>query len=265
MISRIVKIFTNEWLIVAAIVLNSVLLFIMGYDQLHHSRPLAILDHMFTVFFLLEILVKVSFNGWKAYISNKWNRFDFILVAISIPSLFELIIDVPDISYLLVFRLLRVLRILRFMRFIPNISQMIAGIVRAFRASIFVFVAILIYNVLLAVLSSYLFRGLAPDHFGDPAISLFSIFQLFTLEGWNEIPSTIIANADPNGWIPALTRIFFAFVVLTGGIFGMSIMNAIFVDEMVMDNNNQLEAKVDELSAKIDRLLAERGPTPDEQ
>ena len=259
MITRILKIFTNEWLIISAILLNSVLLFIMGFEGLHHNQALVLFDHLFTLFFLMEILVKVSFNGWKAYISNKWNRFDFILVAISIPSLFELIVDVPDISYLLVFRLLRVLRILRFMRFIPNISQMISGIVRAFRASIFVFVAILIYNVLLAVLCSYLFSGLAPDHFANPAISLYSIFQLFTMEGWNEIPATIIANADPDGWVPPLTRIFFSFMILTGGIFLMSIMNAIFVDEMVMDNNDELEAKVDRLNEKIDQLLAEKG------
>ncbi len=258
MISLILRIFRNEWIILAAILFNSLLLFLMGFDGMHDHPVLSVVDHLFTLFFLLEILVKVAFNGWRQYIDNPWNKFDFILVLISIPSLFELVIDIPDISYLLVFRLLRVLRILRFMRFIPNISQMISGIVRAFRASVFVFAALFIYNVLLAVLSSYLFRDEAPEFFGNPIIALYSVFQIFTLEGWNEIPKAVIAGSDPNSWIPGLTRVFFTFVVLTGGIFGMSIMNAIFVDEMVMDNNNELEAKVDELNAKIDRLLGEQ-------
>jgi len=267
MISRIIKIFTNEWLIITAILGNSILLFVLGYQEFRHDPILSIIDHGFTIFFILEVLVKVGLYGWKSYISDSWNKFDFILVAISIPSLFELVIHIPDISYLLVFRLLRVMRILRFMRFIPNISKMISGIVRAARASVFVFAALVIYNILLAVLSSHLFRSEAPELFGNPAISLYSIFQVFSLEGWNEIPSTIISNTDPDSMKPMFTRLFFFFVVLTGGIFGMSIMNAIFVDEMVMDNNDDLEKKVDELSSKLDQLLEQnQSPkTPDQE
>lgn len=263
MISRIVKIFMNEWLIVAAILLNSVLIFLMGFEQLHQNPYMSLFDHVFTLFFILEIIVKVAFNGWRSYIGNSWNKFDFILVAISIPSLFELIVFIPDMSYLLVFRLLRVLRILRFMRFIPNISDMISGVVRAFRASIFVFIAIFIYNVLLAVLSSHMFREVAPEFFGNPVISLYSVFQVFTLEGWNEIPSAIVANMDEGSFKIPLTRIFFVFTVLTGGIFGMSIVNAIFVDEMIRDNNDDLETKISELTAKIDLLIQEKGEKPD--
>jgi voltage-gated sodium channel len=262
MISAILRVFLNEWIIVAAILINSVLLFLMGYDQFHHSPVLLGADTFFTIFFLCEILVKVGYNGWKNYISQAWNKLDFILVAISLPSLLEAFMTFPDISYLLVFRLLRVMRILRFMRFIPNIGKMFAGIARAFRASAFIFVALFLYNVLLAVLSSYLFRHEAPELFGDPMLSLYSIFQIFTLEGWNEIPSTIIENSDPESWKPGLTRFYFFLVVITGGIFGFSIVNAIFVDEMVMDNNDDLEAKVDALNAKVDRLLADKDDNP---
>ena len=141
------------------------------------------------------------------------------------------------------------------MRFIPNIHKLMAGVIRAFRASIFVLVALFIYNVLLAVLSSYMFRTYAPEYFGNPLISLYSIFQIFTLEGWNEIPTAIIQNAEPGSWTPAFVRLFFALVVLTGGIFGFSIVNAIFVDEMVMDNTDEMEAKVDLLNEKINKLL----------
>ncbi len=257
MISRIVNFFTNELLIATAIMLNAVLLFLMGYKQLHHNELLMLLDHGFTIFFIFELVIKVGMKGWGYYFENNWNKFDFFLVLISIPSLFVLLIEIPDLSYLLVFRLLRVMRILRFMRFIPNIRKMVSGIGRAFKASVFVLVALVIYNVLLAILSTYLFRDEAPEMFGNPAISLYSIFQVFTLEGWNDIPATIIANSNGSAWKPVLTRIFFFIVVLSGGIFGMSIMNAIFVDEMVMDNNAGLENKVDELNKKVDALMDE--------
>lgn len=250
------KIFLNEWVIIAAILLNSVTLFLMGFQHMHGF--LDNVDHFFTFFFLFEVIAKTANLGWRKYINVAWNKFDFILVVISFPSLLETFVAIPDVSYLLVFRLLRVLRILRFMRFIPNITKMIAGIQRAFRASAFVFAALFIYNVLLAVLSTYLFRVEAPEIFGDPMLSLYAIFQIFTLEGWNEIPATVIANSDPDSWFPAFTRLYFLLVVVTGGIFGFSIVNAIFVDEMVMDNNEKLEDKVDRLDKKLDQLLDEK-------
>lgn len=252
------RIFMNEWAIVWAILINSVLLFLLGFSQFRHYYPFILLDHVLTGFFLMEVIVKVRVSGWKNYIADFGNKFDFTLVVISLPSMFELFMTVPDFSYLLVFRLLRVLRILRFMRFIPNIRQMIAGIQRAFRASAFIFAALLIYNVLLGILSSYLFADDAPQFFGNPLISLYSIFQIFTLEGWYEIPSAIIEGGLVAPWTHGLIRFYFFMVVLTGGIFGFSILNAIFVDEMVMDNNEGLEAKVDALNEKVDRLLAER-------
>lgn len=249
------KIFLNEIIIIYVIVANSALLFAMGFPQLHEVRILDRIDHFFTFFFLAEMIVKIYYYGWKEYIASAWNKFDFVLVLISLPSVMELFISLPDISYLLVFRLLRVMRILRFLRFIPNISGMMKGIQRAGRASVFVLIVLLIYNMLLAVLSSYFFHDVAPEFFANPLLSFYSIFQIFTVEGWNEIPATIVENSQGAFWTPILARIYFTLIVLTGGIFGFSIVNAIFVDEMTMDNNDALENKVDALNAKVDELL----------
>ena len=249
------KAFLNEWFIITAIIGNSLVLFLLGFQEFERMNILYRLDHFFTIYFILEVVVKVYEVGWRGYITDKGNQFDFILVVISMPSIFEIFLSLPDMSYLLVFRLLRVLRMLRFMRFIPNIRQMMAGIQRAFKASAFVFAALLIYNVLLAILSTYIFHGEDPYHFGDPFRSLYTIFQMFTLEGWHEIPQAIEANAEAGSWKIPFSRLFFLMVVMTGGIFGFSIVNAIFVDEMIMDNNDELEEKVDQLNAKVDKLL----------
>lgn len=252
------KAFLNEWFIITAIIGNSIVLFLMGFQEFKGMNVLYTLDHFFTFYFILEVIVKVYSMGWRTYIIDRGNQFDFVLVVISMPSIFEIFVQLPDMSYLLVFRLLRVLRMLRFMRFIPNIHHMMEGIQRAFKASAFVFAALLVYNVLLAILSTYIFQAEDPYHFGDPFRSLYTIFQMFTLEGWHEIPQAIEANAEPGSWKAPFSRLFFLLVVMTGGIFGFSIVNAIFVDEMIMDNNDELEEKVDRLNEKIDRLLAER-------
>jgi voltage-gated sodium channel len=44
--------------------------------------------------------------------------------------------------------------------------------------------------------------------------------------------------------------------VLIGGILGLSLANAVFIDEMMMDNTDELERKVDILTEEL-RLLRE--------
>ena len=253
------RIFLNEWVIVAAVLANAMVLFMMGFEGLSHSQFLLVVDHLFTFFFLTEVFVKVSTLGWKKYIGDSWNKFDFTLVMISLPSVFEVFVDIPDVSFLLALRLLRVFRILRFMRFIPNIGKMFSGIQRAFRASVFIFVALLIYNILLAVISTYLFKDVAPEFFKTPFHSMYTIFQIFTMEGWNEIPSTVVQNSEIGSFMASFAKVYFLFVVLTGSILGFGIVNAIFVDEMTMDNNDALESKVDILMKKVDLIMKERG------
>jgi len=49
--------------------------------------------------------------------------------------------------------------------------------------------------------------------------------------------------------------VYFIFVVISGGIFGLSLVNSIFVDAMVSDNNDELEKKIELIDKKIDKLL----------
>jgi voltage-gated sodium channel len=121
------------------------------------------------------------------------------------------------------------------------------------RASVFVLIAFFMYNIIIALFTCYLFREVAPEYFGNALISCYSIFKMFTLEGWHEMPE-IIAKRGGNQ-LEFFTKFYFIFIVFTGGIFGLSIVNAIFVDEMVSDNNNELEARITKLENKIDVLI----------
>ncbi|MGB0432174.1 MAG: hypothetical protein ACPGLV_16985 [Bacteroidia bacterium] len=106
---------------------------------------------------------------------------------------------------------------------------------------------------MVGILSFYLYKNLSPDFFGTPLKSLYSVFKVFTIEGWNVIPDSITKNLDDFRSI--LTNVYFAFILLTGGIFGFSLVNSIFVDAMVSDNNDELEEKINRLENKIDQLL----------
>ena len=52
-------------------------------------------------------------------------------------------------------------------------------------------------------------------------------------------------------------RVYFVLILILGGIIGLSLVNSIFVDAMVSDNNDELEDEVKKLNEKIDLLTEE--------
>ena len=224
------------------------------------------IDYACVVFFLAEALAKIGRDGWKDYWSSGWNRFDFTVVVVSLPALLGPFFDVSQFAVVLILRLGRLFRLFRVLRFIPNLDHLVAGIRRALRASVGVFLGLLLINLILAVMATLMFRKIDPEHFGNPVVSGYSVFQVFTVEGWNEIAENLVEKVEGNveeaeGPKVASSRamvfgarIFFVVAVLVGGILGLSLANAVFVDEMMMDNTENLERKVDALTEEVRRL-----------
>lgn len=217
------------------------------------------IDYFCVVFFLLEALIKIRRDSWPRYWASGWNRFDLTVVIVSLPALLGPFFHVSQFAFILILRLGRLFRLFRVLRFIPNLDHLVTGIRRALRASIGVFLALLLINLILAVMATLLFRDLDPEHFGDPISSGYSIFQVFTVEGWNDIAENLETRAAETNstnakLLVAGTRIFFVAAVLIGGILGLSLANAVFVDEMMMDNTVILERKVDSLTEEVRRL-----------
>lgn len=247
------RLFMTERNMMIAITLNAIIIFTLYFPRFKNNWTLEFIDQLFIGFFVIEAVVKMRVLGTKRYFSQGWNRFDFAIVVLSLPTLLTHIITIPDTSLFLILRLFRITRLVRFIRFIPNLEQVLNGLGRALKASVFVLAALFFLNFLLAIITCHFFADVAPDKFGDPIISAYHIFQLFTIEGWNEIPDEVIPLLDKR-WLVWLTRVYFGTIVLIGGIFGMSLANAVFVDEMTMDNNAILEGKIDQLQQQIEEL-----------
>jgi voltage-gated sodium channel len=250
----------SEKLVVGAIVLNTAALFVLAStdsdNPLHHV--FFAVDYACVVFFILEAILKIGMNGFRAYWGSAWNRFDFTVVVLSLPVLVEPLdfCSTGPFAVVLVLRVGRLFRLFRALRFIPNRDHLITGVKRALKASVGVFIALALVNIIFAIGAAMLFRESAPELFGNPALAIYSTFKVFTIEGWWEIPDAIAAGAgDPA--VGVLARIFFVVAVLVGGIIGLSLANAVFVDEMTMDNTNKLEDKVDALLDEMRALREE--------
>lgn len=258
------KLFLNDKFILLLIAVNTVCIFIEGFQNVNPQihRIAGIIDYAITILFIFELMVKVQALGLKNYLATNWNRLDLVLVLLSLSSLILPFTgnSERDFSYLLVLRISRVFKFFRFLRFVPGIEHLIAGVQRALRASIVVIIGFFVFIVVCALVSNNLFKEMAPEYFGDPVQSMYSIFRVFTIEGWYEVPDAVIKNQ------PSLAvffiRIYFIFLLITGGLFGLSIVNSIFVDAMVSDNNDNLERKVDLLTDEVRSLRASLASPP---
>lgn len=240
----------NERVILVAIVLNTIVMFIGGFWP--SCRLFEISDALFTLLFLIEAISKISKYGWKKYWNNGWNRFDLFVLLIALPSLASLFVGTSmATSTILALRSMRLFKSFRMFRFIPNIYKLLNGIKLAFKASLLVFIAFIVLLIIFSIISSTIFGNIAPKEFGDPAISLYNIFRLFTVEGWYELPNNIATEGS--AW-RAFARIYFSVLVFLGGIIGMSLINSIFVDAMAEDNNDEVMEKLRKLEEKLDKL-----------
>lgn len=255
---KIKKLFLNDRFILSLIVINSITIFIQGFDiPYFYHRLIVYIDAAFTLAFLIEMLIKVKVFTLKTYWQSSWNKLDAILVLLALPSLIDVFIPsaVTDLSFLLVFRISRVFKFFRFLKFIPGISQIIVGVKRALKDSILIILGFTVYNFVAAVFSCYLFKDISHEHFGNPVKAFYSTFKVFTVEGWYEIPDEMLK--DSSDLVAFFGKLYFILILMTGGILGLSLVNSIFVDAMVSDNNDELIEKVAHLEKKIDLLVDE--------
>ena len=237
------------------ILLNSVILFLQEGGV--KSPTINVLDALCTLFFIIEMVVKHRTLGLKGYWSNAWNRMDGILVILSIPSLIAYFVPTQmlDLSILLILRILRVFRIFRLVHIFPNFGATMKGLGKALKDSLPVFVGFFILILVVSLFNCAQFKDYSPKYFGTPWDSIYSTFRLCTVEGWYELPDSLAAILPASR--VALVRVYFVLILIVGGIIGLSLVNSIFVDAMVSDNNDDLEAEVKKLNEKIDLLTEE--------
>jgi len=242
----------SEKVIMGVILLNSLVIFLDASGVEHPWLVYA--DALCSLFFIGEMLLKMRQDGFLGYWKSGWNRMDGTLVLLSIPSLLESFMPTSmDLSFLLIFRLLRAFRFFRLIHFFPDVEMIGKNFEKGLRASLSLLVGYFIIILIFALLSTALFGQAAPQYFGSPLDSIYSIFRLFTIEGWYDIPDTIGATFGTVG--VAMVRLYFIFLLIFGGVIGLSLINSVFVDAMVSDNNDDLLKRIDTLEEKIDQLI----------
>jgi len=247
----------------AFILLNAIIIYLQvsGYE----STIMDIADAVCTIIFIVEMVVKHREYGFRGYWSNGWNRMDGILVILSIPSLVNVFVPTmaSSLSVLLILRVLRVLRFFRVMHLFPNFAKVVKGFKVAMRQSYGVLLSFFVIIVVFGLLNCSLFQHADPEHFSTPLRSIYSVFQICTVEGWYDIPNAVAEYYGNSTILPHIIRVYFTFLLIMGGIIGMSFINSIFVDAMVADNNDDVVKQLKSLQQSVDEFkeLSQRKST----
>lgn len=203
--------------VIAIIFLNAVILGLETIPALDHAvvETLHIIDKICLGIFVVEIAMKLYAHRLR-FFTNAWNVFDFLVVGISL---------IPGADGLAVLRALRVLRVLRLISAIPALRRVVDALVRAVPgiASIAALLVIIFYVG--AVMATILFGPSFPATFGDLGASLFSLFQIMTLDNWSVIARDVTAVIP---WAPA----FFVPFVLISALTVLNLFIAVIVDAM---------------------------------
>lgn len=252
------RLIINDKVVCTVIIINAIAIFLNAFPEINQVTIGAIfwIDYACAVYFVIEMFLKIKTFGFKTYWLSIWNRFDFTVVILSSPVLLSPIFDLKTFSVILILRLSRILRLLKLFTFIPNKEKILTGVVRALKASVGVFIALIFLNFMFAMGATLLFGKEAPQFFGNPFISFYSLFKIFTVEGWYEIPDFLATQADSE-FGAFFVRFYFVLSVLIGGILGLSLANAVFVDEMTADNTAKAEQLIQELKEEVKGLREE--------
>lgn len=230
-----------QYAVIAVILINAVILGIETVSTLSQETRhlLHVLDTICLSIFVVEIALKFYGQGWR-FLRDPWNVFDFIVVAIAL---------VPATDSFAVLRALRVLRVLRLISVVPALRRVVDALVRAMPgiASIAVLLVILFYVG--AVMATTLFGKHFPELFGTLGASLFSLFQVTTLDNWSVIVRDV-SSVLP--WAPA----FFIPFVLISALTVLNLFVAVIVDAMKgLDRTEATEpAASDESAAQLKAL-----------
>lgn len=239
---------TNDTNINGLIILNFIITFILQFQSFHTNIALISIDIILTIIFGFELYFKIKLYG-VSYLNNKFELFDSFLILVSVISILSFPF-LERMDFLLCLRIFRLFKCTRLFKLIPNYKRLLINLKIAIKASTGIITFLLIIILLLSVMLTIVYGNISPEYFGNPLKSVYSVFRIFTIEGWFEIPNSISENVNP--FFGVLTKVIFSLIVFLGGIFGMSFISSIFVDEMAADNNDEVIEKINILIKKIE-------------
>ena len=158
------------------------------------------IDRLALWIFTAEISLKLWVYRGR-FFRDGWNVFDFAVVAIA---------WLPATGPLAVLRALRVLRVIRLISVIPQMRTVVGALFKALPGMGSIVAVLTLVFYVASVMATKLFGATFPDWFGSIGASMYSLFQIMTLESWSMGIVRPVMEQHPGAWL-----FFVPFIIVT--------------------------------------------------
>ncbi len=218
MVQVVKKIVDNRFFksfIIAIIVLNGITIGMETYKSLSYEYGdyFYIFNKMVISIFTIEVILRIYVYR-ASFFKDGWSLFDFVIVVISL---------VPAGSG---FEILRILRILRLVSVIPQMRKIVIALIKVVPGILSIAGLLSLFFYIFAIMSVKLFGEDFPQWFGTLGSSLYTLFQIMTLESWSMGIVRPVMEVNPFAWIFFVPFIFLSTFII------VNLIIAIVVDAM---------------------------------
>ena len=229
--------------ILLLIVINAAILGMQTSPALVASwgELLRVLDMLILGVFVVEIAARIYVHR-AAFFRDPWSLFDFTVVTIAL---------VPASGPFSVLRALRVLRVMRMVTMVPSMRRVVGALLSAIPGlgSIAMVLALVFY--VSAVIATGLFGADFPEWFGNLGRSIYTLFQVMTLESWSMGIVRPLMDVFPYAWV------FFIPFILIATFTMLNLFIAIIVNAMQTVTDAEHEATQASIEAAREHIEAD--------
>lgn len=192
---------------------------------------LSVIDRTVLAVFVAELALKLFAYGWR-FFTSAWNIFDLLVVSVGL---------LPDKQGLSALRGLRVVRALRLLSVVPQMRSVVQALLDALPGMGAVIVMLSIVYYVFAVMATLMYGPFFDEWFGTLGRSMYSLFQIMTLESWSMGIVRPVMVVFPMAWV-----FFVPFIIITA----FSVLN-LFIGLLV---NTMQTAVEDDDEAEFEKL-----------
>ena len=191
---------------------------------------------MMLVVLVLEVLLKMVALSPRVdrYFRDSWNAFDFLVISSLIVSI---VVFESIASYELLIVLVRLLRLLRGLSTVRELHVILATLFRSVPSMghIALLLGIVLYSY--AIVGFKNFGEHDPAHWGSLGVSVLSLFEIVTLDGWGQVMRPLI-EVEPLAWLYFVSFVIFSAYIVTNLFIAVVIRN---LDEARQERPQPLE------------------------
>ncbi|MGO2241340.1 MAG: ion transporter [Halomonas sp.] len=246
-----------EAVVIAIIVISALVIGAKTYEETSRIEQwLLYLDVAVTIFFLIEILIRMAAERTLlSFFKKGWNVFDFLIVTASL-------IPMDDSEMVLLARLLRIFRVLRLVSMIPELQMLLNALVKSVPRMGYVVLLMFIIFYIYAAIGSFLFHSVDEGLWGNISLAMLTLFQVATFESWATAVLYPTMEVYPYAWIFFLTFIFLNAFIFLNMMIGI-VLDVMQKESALLDLENDggdaaqmqgLRSDVRDLRAQLDRM-----------